>query len=93
MSGGGGCAAGGFDELWLVLLSVGSLLEMDSNMQHDDDSQIHSDTIGCQSQTPTNPRQGNSNICSVQFGLKPGIKCSLKHVVCVLTVYDSNDTV
>lgn len=40
MSGVDGHAAGGFDELWLMLLSIGSLLEMDSNMQHDDDSQI-----------------------------------------------------
>lgn len=39
VSGGGGHAAGGFDELRLMLLSIGLLLEMDSNMQHDDDSQ------------------------------------------------------
>lgn len=36
-SGVGECAAGGFDELRLMLLSMGPLLEMDSNMQHDDD--------------------------------------------------------
>lgn len=40
VSGGGEYAAGGFEELWLMLLSVGSLLETDSNMQHDDDSQM-----------------------------------------------------
>lgn len=40
VSGGGGHAAGGFDELRPKLLSMGPILEMDSNMQHDDDSQI-----------------------------------------------------
>lgn len=38
VSEGGGHAAGGFDELRHMLLSMGPLLEMDSNMQHDDDS-------------------------------------------------------
>lgn len=39
--GGGGHAAGSFDELRLMLLSMGPILEMDSNMQYDDDdSQI-----------------------------------------------------
>lgn len=38
-AGGGGQAVGGFDELWLTLLSMGPLLEMDSNMQRDDDSE------------------------------------------------------
>ena len=37
MSGGGGHAAGGFDEPRLVLLSMGPPLEMDSDMRHDDD--------------------------------------------------------
>lgn len=36
MSGGGGHTAGAFDELRPMLLSMGPLLEMDSNMQHDD---------------------------------------------------------
>lgn len=40
VSGVGGHAAGGFDELRLMLLSMGPLLEMDSNMQRDDGSQI-----------------------------------------------------
>lgn len=39
VSGGGGHAAGGFDELRPMLLSMEPLLEMDSNMQRDDDSQ------------------------------------------------------
>lgn len=39
MSAGGGHAAGGLDELRLMSLSMGPILEMDSNMQHDDDSQ------------------------------------------------------
>lgn len=42
VSGGGGHAAGGFDELRPMLLSMGLLLEMDSNMQHDDDDDSHS---------------------------------------------------
>lgn len=37
-SGGDGHAAGGFDEPRPALLSMGPLLKMDSNMQHDDDS-------------------------------------------------------
>lgn len=41
VSGVGGHAAGGFDELWPMLLSMGPILEMDSNMQReDDDSQL-----------------------------------------------------
>lgn len=39
VSGGGGRAAGGCDELRPMLLSMGPLLEMDSDMQHDDDAQ------------------------------------------------------
>lgn len=36
----GGHDAGGFDELRPVLLSTGPSLKMDSNMQHDDVSQL-----------------------------------------------------
>lgn len=53
MSGGGRCAAGDLDGLWPVLLSMGPLLEMDSNMHHDDDY--------CQSDTETT-RGGNQLI-------------------------------
>lgn len=58
MSGGGGHAVGGFDELWLTVLR-GSLLEMDSNMQHDDDD---SDTVTllAPSRWPTNQRRATS---------------------------------
>lgn len=40
VSGGGGHAAGLFDELWHMILSMGPLLEMDGNMQHDDESRL-----------------------------------------------------
>lgn len=62
---GGGHAAGVFDELRPMLLSIGPLLEMDSNMTM---TRSYSDTIGCQRQTRANPRQNNSQICSVMFG-------------------------
>lgn len=40
VSGGEGHDVGGFDELRPMLLSVGPILKMDSNMQHGDDSQL-----------------------------------------------------
>lgn len=41
VSAGGGHAAGPLDELWPMLLSMGAILKMDSNMQDgDDDSRL-----------------------------------------------------
>jgi len=87
-SGGGEHAAGGFDELRLMLLSMGPLLEMDSNMQHDDDSQIQRHYWLPESNM--NQSRPGPNLLSSVWP-KPATlhssKCS------VATEYDSNDNV
>jgi len=56
-SGVDGHAAEGFDELRPMLLSMGPLLEMDSNMQHDDGSQIQPLYWSPESDTDQSKRQ------------------------------------
>lgn len=81
VSGDGGHAAVGFDELWHMLLSMGALLEMD-NMQHDDESQLQ--RLYWLPQSDTNQIQPEETKST-----KPRLTLFFKNVV--LCVADSNE--
>lgn len=69
MSGGGGHDVGGFDELRpVLLLSIGPILKMDSNMQHDDVSWLQHiywlwDTTPITSKIRWNNQSLPENVC------------------------------
>lgn len=77
---GGGHAAGVFDELRPMLLSIGPLLEMDSNMQHDDDSQLQRHYWMSESDTSQSKTEQQSNLLS-DVWIDPALLHPLKSIV------------